>query len=314
MSPTLPKGRPACTAKPPCSFRVVPLEDIDVQWDGPAVGRKAVAFPDRKLVCLEQRYWDALTTTQAREAILAHERGHIEGARCEPCADYRAGEILRREGAVNVRDAARGLYGGLDNRDSAAAAGALVAGFGLDDGYLFERQRADGVVAELQAFMDVLSREGIEVDGTTYGVEVQTNGGVRTVATQFALFKQGRTWNPALGAESDAKAWEVTDKSKVVTNAAGLSGPHPKGKAVDFFVRKPGGVAIVYPSQVGSALFEKLYTALGTKAKAHGLKWGGDFVLASGNRDWGHVEVGSAGSIAAAVLALLAVLFFEVFK
>lgn len=132
-TPELPKGRPACTAKPPCTFRVVALEDIAVDFDGPAVGRKAVAFPSASRIYLEEQFWDSLRSTQAREAILAHERGHIEGARCEPCADFRAGEILRREGAVNVRDAARGLLGGLDNRDSSAAAGALVAGFGLDD-------------------------------------------------------------------------------------------------------------------------------------------------------------------------------------
>lgn len=314
MSVELPKGRPVCSAKPPCTFKVVPLEDIEVQWDGAAVNRKAVAFPDRKLICLEQRYWDSLRSAQAREAILAHERGHLEGARCEPCADFRAGEILRREGAPNVRDAARGLFGGLDNRDAVAAAGALVAGFGLDDGFLHERQRADGVKPELVAFMDVLAREGIEVDGSTYHVEVQENGGVRTTATQLMLYRKGRTWDPTKGPVEDPKAWVVTDAKAVVTNAWGLNGPHPKGKAVDFFVRTQAGVAIVYPSQVGSALFERLYTALGDKAKAHGLKWGGDFTLANGQRDWGHVEIGAAGSIAAAVLALLAVLFFEVFK
>jgi hypothetical protein len=128
-APTLPKGRPTCTAKPPCAFRVVPLEAIEVDFDGPAVGRKAVAFPSVGRIYLERAYWDSMKTTQAREAIFAHERGHLEGARCEPCADFRAGEILRREGAVNVRDAARGLFGGLDNRDCVAAAGALVAGY-----------------------------------------------------------------------------------------------------------------------------------------------------------------------------------------
>lgn len=132
-APVLPVGRPRCTAKPPCVFHVVPLSDFSVEWDGPAQGRKAVAFPKLGKIFIEKRYWDGVRELQAREAILNHERGHLEGARCEPCADFRAGEILRREGAGNVRDAARGLLGGLDNRDSSAAAGALVAGFGLDD-------------------------------------------------------------------------------------------------------------------------------------------------------------------------------------
>lgn len=314
-APTLPKGRPACTAKPPCTFEVVPLENITVEFDGPAVGRKAVAFPQVRRIYLEQSYWDSVKSVQGREAILAHERGHIEGARCEPCADFRAGEILRREGAPNVRDGARGLLGGLDNRDSAAAAGALVAGFGLDDGHLFHRERGAGVDAQLEVFMDRLAAEGVQLDGEVYDVEVQVNGGVRTNAVQFELFKKGRAHDPSLGDASNPKAWVVVDASKVVTNASSsASGPHPNGKAVDFAVRV-GGVAVLYPSQVGMTKFERLYTALGEMAEDDGFKWGGRFTVGGdGQRDWGHVEVDGwrlltpkVAKVGAAILLIAAV-------
>lgn len=122
-----------CTAKPPCSFTVVPLEEISVQWDGPAVGRKALAFPARKAIFLDSQFWRSLRSVDARAAILSHERGHVEGARCESCADKRAGEIMRREGHTQPRDGARALIGRLENRNGENAAADFIEGFGIDD-------------------------------------------------------------------------------------------------------------------------------------------------------------------------------------
>lgn len=70
-----------CTAQPPCTFVEIPLEEIEVTWDGPAVGRKALAWPTRRRIAIDRAFWRSIRTVDGRKVILAHERGHIEGAR-----------------------------------------------------------------------------------------------------------------------------------------------------------------------------------------------------------------------------------------
>ena len=122
-----------CTATPPCELVPMPLSDVSVDWDGPALGRKAVAHPPSRRIYVDRRFWDGLRTVDGRAAILAHERAHLEGARCESCADKRAGAILSAEGHPTPRDGARALAGKLENRDGRAAAADFLDGFGLDD-------------------------------------------------------------------------------------------------------------------------------------------------------------------------------------
>lgn len=186
-----------CSASPPCSFVVVPLEDIAVEWGGEAVGRKALAWPAQKRIAIDRAFWASLRTIDARKAILAHERGHIEGARCESCADFRAGEILRREGTTTPRDAARAMAGRLENRDGNAAAADLLKGYGIDDqvtgqGYVEGRAvavqlatigngktlRVDAAEA-FNAMTAAASREGIALF---------PNSGFRTQAEQVRLY------------------------------------------------------------------------------------------------------------------------------
>ncbi len=264
----------SCTARPPCVFVEVPLEDIEVQMGGPAVGRKAVAFPARRQIFLDESFWRSLRGVDERAAILAHERGHVEGARCESCADRRAGEILRREGHTQPRDAARALLGRLENRDGDAAASDLMDGFGLDDlpsgpGYLLNVERARGVRgAKLLALLRKVHAEGLTFNGVRYSVTVGVDGGVRTNARQGELYAQGR-------AQLSDGSWVVTDASKVVTNARTVGqSKHGSGDAVDLWVVLPDGAPLLYPKQA-PALFEGVYRALGELGESVGLTWGG---------------------------------------
>ena len=264
-----------CTAQPPCRFTEVPLEEIQVQWGGPAVGRKALAYPGKRLIYIDPGFWRSIRTVDGRAAILAHERGHIEGARCESCADMRAGEILRREGLPTPRDAARVMAGRLENRDADAAAADLLKGYGLDElpslpegpGNLLNIGRAAGLRSKrLVGFLAELHANGLVVDGQRYQVTVGVDGGVRTDARQLELYAQGR--------QLVGGVWQVVDPSKVVTNASSAkTSKHGQGKAVDLWVML-GGQPLLYPSQA-PALFERLYLALGEAGERHGLTWGG---------------------------------------
>ncbi len=279
----------SCAKSPACSFTEVPLDAIKVEWDGPAKGRKAVAYPNRRAIYLDSAFWKSLRSVDARAAILAHERGHIEGAKCEPCADYRAGVILAREGMQTPRDAARALAGRLDNRDGDAAANALLDGFGLDEvqgpGYLMNASRADGVEAPLRQFLAQLHREGLYVNGVTYSLTVGVQGGVRTDDEQMALYRKGRS---LVGGQ-----WVITSPADVVTNASSArNGKHGQRKAVDVWVVLPDGAPLLFKAQA-PALFDAAYAALGAKGEARGLTWGGRFKLASGP-DLPHFEINSA--------------------
>lgn len=271
-----------------CTFAPVPLEDIKVMWGGPAKGRKAVAYPARRVIYIDPDFWRTLRTVDARAAILAHERGHIEGAKCEPCADRRAGEILAREGITPTpRDAARALAGRLENRDGMRAASDFLDGYGLDEvqgpGYLLNASRADGVKAPLRDFLAKLHREGVTYNGVTYALTVGVQGGVRTDGEQLALYAQGRE-------QLADGSWRIVDPSKVVTNASSArSSKHGKGEAVDVWVVLPSGQPLLFPSQA-PAIFEGVYAALGAKGEAFGLTWGGRFKLASGP-DRPHFEI-----------------------
>lgn len=289
-----------CQCEPPCQFVAVDLDEIKIDWDGAAKNRKAVAFPSHKLILIDRAYWDSIPTLEGRMAILAHERGHIEGARCEPCADFRAGEIMRREGVTTMRDGARHLTATLDNRDPNAARENFMAGYGIDDPFLLNRERAAGVKPPLVAFLDALARGGVVLNGKQYQVMVGIDGGVRTEAKQAELWAKGRARK-----HSDDSQWVIVNPSQVVTYArTAKETAHGRGDAIDIWVVE-NGKPLLYPKD--SPRFEALYRALGAMGEARGLKWGGRF-MRNGQPwpDWGHFEITSQAWLSLGALALLA--------
>jgi hypothetical protein len=128
---------PRCTARPPCILSDVPLEQVVLKWGGPAIGRKAVALPIAKTIWIDPTFWGSLNYVQGRQVIFCHEWAHLEGARCESCADFRGGEHLREMGHGTSRDAQRTMRAALENRDAVRASEDVAAGFGELD-----RQRA----------------------------------------------------------------------------------------------------------------------------------------------------------------------------
>lgn len=248
-----------------------------MQWDGPAVGKKAQAFPKSKAIFIDRAFWRSIPTVAGRAGLLAHERGHIEGAKCEPCADRRAGEILRREGWPTPRDAQVAALANLENRSPEKAAEAMGQGFGAD-GFLLERARAAGVNDELQAFLDVVASSGVQYAGRTWSVMVGVQGGRRTDAEQLELYKKGRQQQPD-------GSWLIVNKDQVVTNAksAAAGGKHGKGEALDLWVVGVDGKPLLFPKDFAAAGlasrrdFDGVYAALGQLGKAMGLKWGGDW-------------------------------------
>jgi hypothetical protein len=251
----------------------VPLDRIQVVWGGNAVGRKALAYPAARRIEIDPAFWRSIRTVDGRAAILAHERAHIEGARCESCADRRAGEILRREGHPTPRDAARVMAGRLENRDADRAAADLLDGYGLDDlptgaGYLLYASRAVGVRApKVLAFLASLHREGLTYQGQRYSVAVGVDGGLRDDARQLQLYAKGR--------QLVGDAWHVVDRAAVVTNArTARETRHGQGRAVDLWPMLPGGAPLLRREQAPN-LFDGLYAALGEAGERHGLAWGG---------------------------------------
>lgn len=290
----------SCTADRPCTFREVPLEEIRVEWDGPAVGRKAVSFPRLKLICIDSRFWDELRSVEGRAAIFAHERAHLEGARCESCADVRAGEILRREGVPTPRDGFRALYCTLENRDYEAAAADLVRGFqgyGLDDRVL-NRERAAGVDLRLQRFLDWWTQHG------PFPVMVGVDGGLRTDAKQLELYAKGRAPN-----EGHPRTWPVTDPKAVVTYAWSAStSKHGRGEAIDLWPvvdGKPLLETVLKRRLTAGEL--QLYRQMGEVAESHGFEWGGRWPAPK--TDLPHIEIPgpSLSTFAGGAIALILV-------
>lgn len=143
---------------------------------------------------------------------------------------------------------------------------------------IYHRERADGVLRELQSFLDWWQQSG------PFPIMVGENGGARDTATQDRLYAQGRT---APGA--------------VVTHASGTTSPHTRAAALDLWPVNAAGipqfkVGVFSNGQwVGTADHpldpEHLarYMEIGRLAKAHGFEWGGDWSAA--NKDLPHIEV-----------------------
>lgn len=273
---------PACKKTPRCELAEIPLESVALVWDGPAVGRKAVAFPAARRIYLERRFWDSLPSVQARQAILFHEWGHVCGACCEPCADFWAGHALNLEGARTARDARRALLARLDNRDPKEAERNLAAGFGADDSALVNLKRQtvtgyrEGKAFSLEVY-EVAAGHFLAADAArawlaaveealAAGVVARVESAFRDNARQTALYqgwKEGKPgFNPAEkpghsahqdGTAVDGKWESTTDREKFAPIAAKHGFTRPVAGEPWHFVHR-GGVLSAPVAGAGGAL------------------------------------------------------------
>jgi hypothetical protein len=125
-----------CTLNPPCVIR--PSSHWpELEWDGPAVGKKAASRPSEHRIWVERTFWDSIAKLAAtpslaakqRLALVCHEKGHDEGAECEECADTRGGQIYRELGLDNDDAAVEMFLTRLQNRSADGAAQAFHSGF-----------------------------------------------------------------------------------------------------------------------------------------------------------------------------------------
>lgn len=112
------------------------------------------------------------------------------------------------------------------------------------------------------------------------GIDLKMDEGYRPRRRQAYLYAQGRT-------RQDDGTWAVSDKTKIVTNAKPGKSIHQSGLAFDVHIVLP-------PDGQGrrkASYDEATLARVAVVAKEQGLKWGGDFKLASGGADNDHFEV-----------------------
>lgn len=153
---------PRCEKPTPCVRVRVPIEELRVEWDGIAKGRKAVSQPLTRSIWLESAWWRAQRYAEGRLVVFCHEWAHVEGACCETCADFGAGLLMRELGTPTDRDALRALYAWLDNRTPTNAMREVRDGFNVEELHAqrwpAELELARGLEGDFLA-LDALSRE-----------------------------------------------------------------------------------------------------------------------------------------------------------
>lgn len=77
------------------------------------------ACTDGNSIAVDAKLWNRWTKSQ-QDAALAHELGHVHGAKCESCADHVAGAILRQWG-YSRSEAMRALGAVVQTRPMAGA-------------------------------------------------------------------------------------------------------------------------------------------------------------------------------------------------
>ena len=125
-----------CTLSPSCVIRPNGRWP-DLEWDGPAVGKKAASRPSEHRIWVERQFWRSLqknadsplTAAQQQLALVCHEKGHDEGAECEECADTRGGQIYRELGLHDDAAAIQMFLTRIQHRSATDAAQAFHAGF-----------------------------------------------------------------------------------------------------------------------------------------------------------------------------------------
>ena len=125
-----------CTRTPPCVIRPSDAWP-QIEWDGPAVGKKAACRPSQHRIWVERSFYDSLgdraatplIASRQRLALVCHEKGHDEGAECEECADTRGGQIFKELGIGNDSAAVDMFLSRIQNRGAGEAAAAFHAGY-----------------------------------------------------------------------------------------------------------------------------------------------------------------------------------------
>lgn len=119
-----------CSNPIPCVITPLhPSKYPPLLWDGAALGRKAACEPATGRIWIEKKFWDSLTEPEAKLALVLHEIGHAEGARCESCADRRAGQLLAGLSIPNPKPAVQMFLTRLQNRDAKRAAQDVAQGY-----------------------------------------------------------------------------------------------------------------------------------------------------------------------------------------
>jgi hypothetical protein len=84
-----------CKLDPPCVVK--PREDWPkLEWDGPALGKRAAARPSDQRIWIDSEAWLKLEgQPRVRLAMIAKMRAHLEGAECDLCAEERVRDTLK---------------------------------------------------------------------------------------------------------------------------------------------------------------------------------------------------------------------------
>jgi Transglycosylase SLT domain len=114
----------SCKLRKPRALASYPRPTFDERADG----KKAAANAYEGKVWLEQSVWDAIQDPRLRAVLLAHEYGHLDGAKCEDCADLQAGRLM---GLWNIdgASAAELLNRLLEHRSGDQAEAQVLAGY-----------------------------------------------------------------------------------------------------------------------------------------------------------------------------------------
>lgn len=130
---------------------------------------------------------------------------------------------------------------------------------------VLHRERAAGVDARLNTFLDWWEQHG------PFTVMVGVDGGTRSAADQARLYAQGRTVpGPYAGKPGYPPLGET------VTNAqTAVASAHGHASAVDLWPVINGKIYLNAKDPMQRAK----YDLLGATIEAHGLKWGGRFIV-----------------------------------
>lgn len=154
-----------------CEIIPIPLGQWPaIHWDDD-VPEKAVSFPLIRHICADREIWNA-GTPQMRIWMYLHELAHCEGAECEPCADFRAGEHLQQSGwdAINPDDGEAFLEEIADTLQFRSPADAQRA---FSDGYAGRGLDTSGLPTDSATFY-VAGAPSPAPDGTGTIVEIRT--------------------------------------------------------------------------------------------------------------------------------------------
>jgi hypothetical protein len=248
-----------CQRSEPCRITPIPVEKWPKINFEDGVDSKAYAIPDPTspedgFICADRELWND-HTPQGKIWTYCHELAHCEGARCEPCADFRAGEIIEQSGWSGIhpededgQSFLESIAETLQYRDPATAQRAFASGYlglGLDTTDLETQDATFYVNAQPYSGKIVQIRSGIWVndahlddwDGlftmaAAAGINWTVNSSFRSMDQQITEWNKRhlQTWdqNPSANAAVDDVAVSNLGPAAV----PGFS-EHQQGNAVD---------------------------------------------------------------------------------